>query len=229
MPKTRQETIFSYVVESYIKTAEPVGSKRLCDEYGLDCSSATVRAELLDLEQKGFLAQPHTSAGRIPTEQGYRYYVEHLLDEQKLSSKEENQLQEAWSAAQDFEARVKGLAKRIAELAYNTVIVAYSPQNVYYTGIKNLFSQPEFEEFAFVTSISAILDELDEHIDDLFAHGATSTEVLIGKDNPLGTRCSAIITRLPATDGLLTLLGPMRMDYGRNINLVNSAKEVVAR
>ncbi|HBF66971.1 MAG TPA: hypothetical protein DDW36_00935 [Candidatus Magasanikbacteria bacterium] len=224
MQKTRQETILSYMVEAYIKNAEPVGSKRLCDDYGLDCSSATVRAELLDLEKKGLLIQPHTSAGRIPTEKGYRYFVERLMDEQALPDKEATLLQEAWGVAQTFEERLKSLAKIVAELAYNTVIIAYSPKNVYYTGIKNLFSQPEFAEFALVTSISTVLDELDEHLDDLFAFGGDKIEVLIGKDNPLGNRCSAITTRIADGGGVMTLLGPMRMDYGRNICLVEQAK-----
>jgi len=82
MQKTRQETILSYMVEAYIKNAEPVGSKRLCDDYGLDCSSATVRAELLDLEKKGFLIQPHTSAGRIPTKKAYKYFADKITAQQ---------------------------------------------------------------------------------------------------------------------------------------------------
>lgn len=67
------------IVQSYVTTGEPVGSKFLITQTGLNVSSATVRNEMADLESKGFLIQPHTSAGRVPTQQGYRYYVDHLL------------------------------------------------------------------------------------------------------------------------------------------------------
>ena len=75
----RKQKILSAVVENFIKTGEPVGSKTLIDETDLKVSSATVRNDMADLTQKGYLVQPHTSAGRIPTQQGYRYYVDNLM------------------------------------------------------------------------------------------------------------------------------------------------------
>ena len=71
----RKKKILSAVIESYINTGEPIGSKALINETGLEVSSATVRNDLADLTNKGYLVQPHTSAGRIPTLQGYRYYM----------------------------------------------------------------------------------------------------------------------------------------------------------
>lgn len=76
----RKENILAAIVQSYVTTGEPVGSKNLIMQTGLNVSSATVRNEMADLESKGFLIQPHTSAGRVPTQQGYRYYVDRLLD-----------------------------------------------------------------------------------------------------------------------------------------------------
>ena len=78
---TRRDTILKLIVEHFIKTAQPVGSQTLLDEYGLSCSSATIRNEMNALEKEGMLEKPHTSAGRIPSSQGYRYYVEHLRDD----------------------------------------------------------------------------------------------------------------------------------------------------
>lgn len=75
----RKQKILSAIIESYISTGEPVGSKSLINEAGLDVSSATVRNEMADLTNRGFLVQPHTSAGRIPTQQAYRYYVDNVL------------------------------------------------------------------------------------------------------------------------------------------------------
>lgn len=78
---TRRETILKLIVEHFIKTAQPVGSQTLLDEYGLDCSSATIRNEMNALEKDGLLEKTHTSSGRVPSSEGYRYYVEHLREE----------------------------------------------------------------------------------------------------------------------------------------------------
>lgn len=78
---TRRDTILKLIVEHFIKTAQPVGSQTLLEEYGLSCSSATIRNEMNALEKEGLLEKPHTSAGRIPSSEGYRYYVEHLRDD----------------------------------------------------------------------------------------------------------------------------------------------------
>ena len=78
---TRKDTVLKLIVEHFIKTAQPVGSQTLLDEYGLQCSSATVRNEMNSLEKEGLLEKTHTSSGRVPSAEGYRYYVEHLRDE----------------------------------------------------------------------------------------------------------------------------------------------------
>lgn len=81
----RKQKILSAIVESFIRTGEPVGSKALINETGLDVSSATVRNEMADLTNRGFLIQPHTSAGRVPTSQAYRYYIDNILTVTPLS------------------------------------------------------------------------------------------------------------------------------------------------
>ena len=81
----RKKKILSSVVEDYIESAEPVGSKTLVEKYHLDYSSATIRNDMKELEEEGYLEQPHVSAGRIPSTKGYRYYVDNLMKERKLS------------------------------------------------------------------------------------------------------------------------------------------------
>lgn len=88
----RKKKILAAVVDKYIDTAEPVGSKYLAEEAGLGCSSATIRNELAELVNLGFLEQPHTSAGRVPTAQGYRMYVNELMGRQKMSLEETEDL-----------------------------------------------------------------------------------------------------------------------------------------
>ena len=78
-PAERKQKILSAIVESFIKSGEPVGSKALIREAGLKVSSATVRNDMAELTDRGYLAQPHTSAGRVPTEQGYRYYIDNVM------------------------------------------------------------------------------------------------------------------------------------------------------
>ena len=91
----RKKKILRAVVESYIQTAEPVGSKALAELAGVKVSSATIRNELAELTELGYLEQPHTSAGRVPSPQGYRLYVNELMEEQRLSLEETKQINEA--------------------------------------------------------------------------------------------------------------------------------------
>ena len=88
----RKKKILAAVVDEYIVTAEPVGSKALAEKAGLGCSSATIRNELAELVNMGYLEQPHTSAGRVPTALGYRMYVNELMQKQKLSLEETEEL-----------------------------------------------------------------------------------------------------------------------------------------
>lgn len=85
----RQRAVLGLIVKQYIETAQPVGSKSVVDQYGLGISPATIRNEMAQLEEQGFLTHPHTSAGRVPTEAGYRFFVEHLMGEARLPSEEE--------------------------------------------------------------------------------------------------------------------------------------------
>ena len=88
----RKKKILAAVVDEYIKTAEPVGSKAIAQHAGLGCSSATIRNELAELVALGYLEQPHTSAGRVPTPLGYRMYVNELMEKQKLSLEETEEM-----------------------------------------------------------------------------------------------------------------------------------------
>lgn len=84
----RKKRVLQAIVEEYINTAEPVSSNTLTNNYGLDYSSATIRNEMAELEKKGYLEKTHTSSGRIPSEKGYRYYVDELLKDDNISLEE---------------------------------------------------------------------------------------------------------------------------------------------
>src|SRR5512136_1149440 len=100
----RQRLVLALVVRDYIETAEPVSSLRLVDHYKLDLSSATIRNELAELTDAGYLRQPHTSAGRVPTEEGYRYFVTHVVYQADLpGSARDTITHQFYQARQDVE------------------------------------------------------------------------------------------------------------------------------
>lgn len=94
----RKKKLLQLVVQEYIRTGRPVGSKAICEHYDFDMSSATVRNDLAALEEEGFLSHPHTSAGRIPTDKGYKYYVDTLVEIQKLTQQEEHTIQHEFAS-----------------------------------------------------------------------------------------------------------------------------------
>ena len=98
MLSERKESVLKLIVEEYIKSIKPVGSKNICDI--LDCSSATVRNEMQALEEEGFLEKTHTSSGRIPSEKGYRYYVDHLMKPKEMNGEEVLNLQKIFNNTQ---------------------------------------------------------------------------------------------------------------------------------
>ena len=119
----RKRQILQAVVDEYINTAEPVSSATLVKKYGLDYSSATVRNELAELENIGYLDKPHTSAGRIPSEKGYRFYVDELLNDQDISLEEIKYIQSKLSTKVDeIEDLTKITTSTLSEITHYTTV-----------------------------------------------------------------------------------------------------------
>jgi heat-inducible transcriptional repressor len=225
----RKEAILKYIVEEYITGAEPIGSKFLSEKTPLDVSGATLRNEMRELEELGLLTHPHTSSGRIPTEQGYQYYVEHLMKSSTLSKKEQTILEDARDERVELVPQIKSLAKMVAELCGNAVIVSFGRETIYYTGMSYFFSQPEFRDYSLTVRMSTIFDECEERIPLLYhVFEPGNTGVLIGKNNPFGAACGLVGTRL-RKDVLLTLLGPIRMDYQRAVSTLSCVREIIQK
>lgn len=116
----RKQRILQAIIQDYVKTAEPVGSRTLAHKYNLGISPATVRNEMFDLEQLGLLEQPHTSAGRVPSAKGYRYYVDTLLHQESLNHQDEEFIRSLWQARDaDFIDFLQQTAKLISRLSHN--------------------------------------------------------------------------------------------------------------
>lgn len=229
MLNERQEKLFNLVVESYIKNAEPVGSRFLLSESGLDCGEATIRNELRALEEAGLLTHPHTSSGRIPTQKGYEYFLQKVNWEAlKLSKKEENKLEESRKVYHDSEILVKFIAKMIAELSGQAVIVAFSPKKIYYTGLSNVFSQPEFRDFNRINQLSASFDHCEDILDEFLGKLENEPQCFVGANQPFGEVLSLVAGRTGKEDTqAIIMIGPARMDYRRNYSLIKKFIELI--
>jgi len=223
----RKEKLLRLVVENYLRTAEPVGSKFLIESADLELSGATVRNEMRELEENGFLSHPHTSAGRIPTEAGYRYYITNIMKANAPKKKVKKQLDSTIKRQDDAGRRLKDAGKYVAGYMNSAVIIALHPDNVYYTGISNLFIQPEFHDYTRAADISGVFDQCEELMGDLYDIADNiESKVLIGKDNPFSSVCGMVTVKV-GNKGLVAVLGPMRMDYGKAIGVLDYILEII--
>jgi transcriptional regulator of heat shock response len=215
----RKEQILNIIIKEHIKTGIPVGSGIIVDKYKLNVSPATVRNDMMALEEEGYIVQPHTSAGRVPTEKAYYFYLEQI----KVKKTENIKGDDFNSFFGDkSEIGLKNVAKHLAAKSNLAVFWAFHRHNVYYTGLSNLFSQPEFSQVNVIYDISTVIDRIDEIINNIFDDYDFEIKTLIGKKNPFGDLFGTVLSKykLGENIGLFGLVGPMRMDYEGNLNLV---------
>lgn len=222
---SRQDELLKSIVEEYIKTAQPVGSKLIVDKYLTDFSSATVRNDMAELEEMGLICQPHTSAGRIPTAEGYKKFVENYVDlNQTLNTKEQEKII-ALLSFKEGEEKIKLLAKILAEKSGLAIFVGFSASNVYYTGLSNIFLQNEFKDLNLIYHISTVVDHLDEVLQKIYNNKDATVEIKIGHENPFARDCSTVFTKIKNV--LLGVVGPMRMNYQKNVELINFTRNII--
>lgn len=215
------------VTEEYVATANPVGSQYLVERYGMDVSPATIRNWFAELEETGCLAQPHVSGGRIPTERGFCLYVEHFVREKAVSKKDRAALLEASNVPEEDGHRMKQVAKCLAELSGLAVVVGLQRADTFYTGLSQLFSQPEFKNWQHVVDLTGILDHLDDALSKLRVERFPEPRALIGRSCPFGPVCSSVVVSVKSN--MLGVLGPMRMDYQRATSLITLASELCTK
>lgn len=233
MLNQRQISILQAIIQDHLDDGQPVGSSELVKKHRLKVSSATVRNEMGELEQTGYLEQPHTSAGRVPTAKGWRFYLDHCLADVALSKTDERFLTDHLDEAirQGF-TPVKALAKALAELSADAVLVGFAPHDVYYTGLRNLVTKPEFCSLDFMTHLTEIVDQLDEGMAKIFDRATDEVSVLVGSEHPFGHECGVLFTVTPLAPrhkGILGILGPMRLRYAENIARLKYARAILAQ
>lgn len=228
--KDRQKSLLKKIIETFIKDAKPLASGLLVGKIEEKVSSATIRNELVNLEKEGYIFQPHTSAGRIPTQKAYEHFVESYLDKnKKLNSKEKEILEELKKERVEDRQKIKNFAKSIADLTKQGVMVAFSECDNYYTGLSNIFSQPEFQNTNTVINLSSVIDHLDGRIVQLLKKNRKEAEVLIGENNPVSCDCSLIVSNyeIGKYKGIIALIGPIRMDYQRNYTVIKESTKLL--
>lgn len=221
----RQAAILAAIIEQYAEVASPVGSITLARLFNV--SSATIRSEMARLEEMGFIAQPHTSAGRIPTDKGYRFYV-NALTEAEVSSpllpdRSTRAIEARVSTHKDHADRaIRTAVDSLVDLTQNLGLATIGDE-LYLSGIGNLFSQPEFMQGNHVQAVARLLDNLEPWLRE--AAPNEPLNVFIGSENPIGKSSGAtlIISRFrsPYSDkSYIGVLGPTRQSYGRVMRLV---------
>ena len=226
----RQKEILCQIIEEYAETASPVGSVTLAKLFGV--SPATIRAEMARLEMLGLIAQPHTSAGRVPTDAGYRYYVNNLDGAYGDSVKSEQEKKSFERGTHAIDVRVSSQSKAdaairravdsLVELTGNLGLATIGGQ-LYLSGISRLFTQPEFMDARRVLSVAKLLDNLEPWLRE--AAPGEPLNIFIGHENPIerNSGVSLIISkfRSPYSDNsYIGVLGPTRQNYARVMSLV---------
>jgi heat-inducible transcriptional repressor len=221
----RQEKILRAIVEQYAEVASPVGSSLLAKAFGV--SSATIRTEMAELERSGYIMQPHTSAGRVPTDQGYRYYVNQLSESQEPAGEGRAQraLEARVSSGGQPERTIRNAVDTLVELTHNLGLATIGSQ-LYMSGLSNLFGQPDFMHPGQVQEVARLLDNLQPWLNETAPNEPLS--VYIGRENPIGRSAGAslIISRFrsPFSDrSYIGVLGPTRQSYRDVMRLVGGA------
>ena len=243
----RQREILFAIIEQYAEVATPVGSVTLAKLF--DVSSATIRAEMAKLENLGLIAQPHTSAGRIPTDAGYRYYVNSLVEDSEAenygnegpaydvprleapSRRSTHVLEVRVSSQASAETMIKSAVDSLVELTGNLGLGTIGNQ-LYLAGISRLLTQPEFVDLSRVQAVAKLLDNLEPWLRE--AAPGEPLNIFIGKENPIGksSGVSLIISkfRSPFSDNsYIGVLGPTRQNYQKVMSLVRSAGEMLEK
>jgi len=230
MISQRQEEILNNIVREYINSAKPVSSQLLERKHRFGIKPATIRIEMQKLTDQGFLVQPHTSAGRIPTDKGYRFFVDKLVGKEASSCKDallNNDQEDSLGFIQEV---TRFLADNTTSLALGYLS---SQKLLLKEGWNDIFQEPEFAETGLASKFAQMVDDFEKNIEDVFDGMSYLPHVYIGKENPFSSaKDFSLITvkcRFPKEEGILTIVGPKRMPYDKNIDLINSIIKILEK
>jgi len=215
------------LIQEYIDLAQPISSQLLEKKYDFGIRPAMIRIEMQKLTDKGFLYQPHTSAGRIPTDWGYRFFVDDLLKKELESFEMEDWFAEEIGDTIKF---IQSLTKNLALSSQALALSYLENEKIFWKeGWEEILKEPEFREEDYIMNFTKLLENFEKNIENLKIN--SGIKIYIGKENPLpkAKNFSIISSRcgLPGEEIIFSLLGPKRMAYERNIRLMNSLTKLL--
>ena len=235
MLSDRRQRVLAALIEEYVARALPVGSRTLAEHYGLGVSSATVRNDLSALEEEGYISQPHTSSGRIPTDYGYRAFVDGLVESDAIKHDGEaaDTIEGLKRSATELDDLLEEVSKALTRFTDCLSVVA--PPDISHPrrlGIMALMRQPEF---AYTEALLPIMQVLED--DTVLLHVLDSTalndepQVRIGSENETeqlsGVSVVACRYGIGADGGIVAVIGPTRMNYTKALTAVRVASRAL--
>lgn len=221
----RQIEILKQIVKEYIDTANPVGSETLEKKYDVGVSPATIRNEMAEMVKKGYLAKPHTSAGRVPTSKAMKLYVNELMKEKELSVAEEVEAKEkVWDVREQESEFLRLATKRLAEKTGTLAVCKNDLGDTFYSGYSHILEMPEFYDIDITKNLLNLLDDTS-YFDTIFGRISEKFAVILGEDlelelfKPYGFVFSKFHTR-GNHDGTIGVVGPARLRYENIVPLV---------
>ena len=233
--KLRKDMILGIVIDQYIKTITPVSSGFISNTHSLDLSSATIRNVLAELEEEGYLTHPHTSAGRVPTEKGYRYYVDNLMNEIQLLEEEKKRIRHEYQAqARELEKILEKTSELISETTQYTSIVSIDGPNnkIFCRGTSEVVNYPDFNDLTKIKNILHALEEKERILRIINQSLQKRIHVFIGHELALSNieSCSLVVSSYQMRNGpsgRIAVLGPTRMNYERVVSALGYLSKMI--
>ncbi len=216
----RQTQILKALIDEYIETAEPVGSEALEKKYGFGVSPATIRNEMAQLKDLDYLRQPHTSAGRVPTPDAMKFYIDQLMEEKHMSLTDEVKAkEEVWDVRDDLDGLVREATHALAQRTNALAVAITDEGKVWHSGYANILMNPEFADLELTTSLFSLIEEANK-VQKIFLEtmtGGAPVEIVFGED--LDFLNLSVVSfcgsrfRLRDHEGAIGVVGPARLKY----------------
>lgn len=215
------------IVQEYIARGLPISSLFLVEKFRLGVSSATIRSLLVLLEDEGYVYQPHTSAGRIPTTLAYRMYIERMKPKVPQRRIEESVSKKVKGLSE--RARMSACAKSISEATGECTFLFSDQQGLVISGFTRLLEKQEYLARECMASCAAVLDVLEERVRFFLPRLSREVEVWIGDETYFSRHASVLMVSWDTRSqrGVIGMIGPLRMNYEHNCAMVSLAQSLM--
>jgi transcriptional regulator of heat shock response len=229
----RLQKILAAIVKEYSETAEPVGSQDLVEKYRLNFSPATIRNEMAELEEMGYISQPHKSAGRVPTDKGYRFFVNELMQRFELSERERRMLRgELLKLQSEHEQIGRSISQLISEVSGQAAFTLL-PNETSSMGLGHIISDPDLSDAKTIKGVAELFDHIDQHASKLLKQAEGQPEAFIGGEVPMPVpnNLSMVVSNIKLKNGkrgVIGIVGPKRMSYAKNLSILEYLAKLIA-